>query len=64
MESLIDGLVAVEEEVASFLRLSLFAVLVVGIFIFSIISDIQVQLLRFQSQSYNFDISRQLKWDL
>jgi hypothetical protein len=31
MESLIDGLVAVEEAVASFLRLSLFAVLVVGI---------------------------------
>ena len=33
MESLIDGLVAVEEEVASFLRLSLFAVLVVGFFL-------------------------------
>jgi hypothetical protein len=31
MESLIDGLVAVEERVASFLRLSLFAVFVVGI---------------------------------
>ena len=31
MESLIDGLVAVEEGVASFLRLSLFAVFVVGI---------------------------------
>jgi hypothetical protein len=32
MEALIGGLIAVEEEVASFLRLSLFAVLVVGIF--------------------------------
>lgn len=34
MEALIDGFVAVEEGVALFLRLSLFAVLVVGIFFF------------------------------
>jgi hypothetical protein len=31
MEALIDGFVAVEEVVAAFLRVSLFAVLVVGI---------------------------------